>query len=373
MEEVRIYTKRWPGDGALRVIKIEGFLDTTTSQSLAKRLDELLDQEIYRIVIDLEAVDYISSPGWGILVGDIRRIRESGGDLKLAQMKPEVYEIYALLGLDSFIESYGSVEEACAQFAELPLAIEQPIEPEAVLAQESESVSQTETEETDVEEEKPEVAVERPAPEEPLTLAEMIREIVEEHPDFNTWKVKRELDSERYNYTKASWFKVYRGLRHFRRGLIAAEQRRLEIQEKRLQEMRDDFDVERRLWEAERRLKLQKDELEKERLELEAMKREFLKEREAFRQEMGKRHSGYAYSGGIEKARRAKWMTEILTIVRRNPEYGAKRISGVLEAEHMVSRSPSTIYAKLRRANLNTREKRVEFAEGEREDAEVQS
>lgn len=373
MEDVKIYTRRWAADGTLRVIRIEGFLDSTTSQSLAKRLDELLERGVYRIVIDLEAVDYISSPGWGILVGDIRRIRENGGDLKLAQMKPEVYEIYALLGLDSFIESYGSVEEACDQFAELPLAIEQPIEPEPVLDETPEPASAPVVVEADSKEEKPEVAEEPPAPKKTHTLSEMILEIVEEHPDFNTWKVKRELDSGRYNYTKASWFNVYRELRHLRKGFQMAEQRRLEIEEKRLQEMRDDFDVERRLWEAERRIKLQKDELEREKLELEAMRKELEEKMEALRQETRKKEVQFEYPGGFEKARQAKWMSEILDIVRRYPEYGAKKIADVLEADHLVSRSTSTIYTKLRRAGLNTREKRLTFVEGEREDGEIQS
>ncbi len=373
MEDVKIYTRRWAADGTLRIIRIEGFLDTTTSQSLAKRLDGLLEREVYKIVIDLEAVDYISSPGWGILVGDIRRIRENGGDLKLARMKPEVYEIYALLGLDSFIESYGSVEEACDQFAELPLAIEQPIEPEPVVEEKPERSSAPVVVEVASREEKPEVVEEPPPPEKTLTLSEMILEIVEEHPDFNTWKVKRELDSERYNYTKASWFKVYRELRRLRRDYRTAEQRRLEIQEKRLQEMRDDFDVERRLWEAERRIKLQKDELEREKMKLEAMRMELEEKVEMLRREAGKREVQLEYSGGFEKARRAKWMSEILNIVRRYPDYGAKRIADVLEADHLVSRSASTIYSKLRRAGLNTRQKRLMFVEGEREDGEIQS
>ena len=74
----------------------------------------------------------------------------------------------------------------------------------------------------------------------------------------------------------------------------------------------------------------------------------------------------------LERAKRAKLMKEILEIVRKHPEYGAKRISDVLERFHYVSRSPSTIYAKLKRADLNTREKRVRYAEGELKDAEVQ-
>ena len=219
MEEVKIYSRTWETDGTLRVIRIEGFLDTTTSQHLAKRLDMLLEEEVYKIVIDLEAVDYISSPGWGILVGDIRRIRENSGDLKLARMKPEVYEIYTLLGLDSFIESYDSVEEACSKFAELPLVIEQPIETKATEEEEVRTPVSVERVEPkrqaapiQAEKEPPEKEVPKAVPpvEKKLTLTEMVQEIAEEHPSYNTWKVKKELDTERYDFTKVSWFKVYR-------------------------------------------------------------------------------------------------------------------------------------------------------------------
>lgn len=383
MEEVKIFATPWEADGTVQIIRIEGFLDTTTSQNLAKKLDELIEHEIYKIVIDLEAVDYISSPGWGILVGDIRRIRENGGDLKLARMKPEVYEIYTLLGLDSFIESYDSVEEACTKFAELPLVIEQPIEtetPEEVVEatppEPKEAVRAVETPK------KPEVVKPVEVSEEPekvtppvarkLSLTEMIQEIVEEHPTYNTWQVKRELDTERYDFTKVSWFKVYRELRRLRSRHLLVEERRLTLERKRIEEMRKDFSVERRLWEAERRLRLQKDEIENERRKLERERQEFEREKERFREEMRRREVDLKEAIKIERARQAKLMSEILDIVREHPEYGSKRISEVLQLHHFISRSPSTIYAKLRRADLNTKEKRLKFSKGAIKDAKVQ-
>ncbi len=374
MEEVKIYSRPWETDGSVQIIRIEGFLDTTTSRSLAKKLDELIDQEAYKIVIDLEAVDYISSPGWGIMVGDIRRIRENGGDLKLARLKPEVYEIYTLLGLDSFIESYDSVEEACARFAELPLAIEQPIEANLPEEEIAESVGPEESKELMETVEVREISeVVSPVAKRRLSLIEMVQEIIEEHPTYNTWKVKRELDTERYNYTRASWFKVYRELRRLRTRHLLAEERRLKIERNRIEEMRTDFDAERRLWEMERKLKIQKDELEREKRKLEGIREEFEKDREKFREEMRHAKAELRKTIRIEKARQAKLMSEIQKIVRAHPEYGAKRISEALQTDYFVSRSPSTIYSKLKRADLNTKEKRLRFIEGEMEDAEVQS
>lgn len=382
MEEMKIYTRPWETDGTVRIIRIEGFLDTTTSQSLAKRLEELLGQEVYKIIIDLEAVDYISSPGWGILVGDIRRIRENGGDLKLARMKPEVYEIYTLLGLDSFIESYDSVREACERFAELPLVIEQPIGTETSEEEAMEPVLPTQEAEESAKvaevQRVPDSEIQRapetvtPPVKRKLSLSDMIREIIEEYPTYNTWQVKRELDTERYDFTRASWFKIYRELRRFRSRHLLAEERKLTIERRRMDEMRKDFQVERRLWEAERRLKLQKDEIEKERHQLERAKEEVEKEREKFREEMQHREAELKNMIRLEKARQAKLMDEILHIVKEHPEYGPNRISEILRTSHLILRSPSTIYAKLKKADLNTKEKRMRFLEGELKDAEIQ-
>jgi anti-sigma B factor antagonist len=389
MEEMKIYTTPWETDGTVRIIRIEGFLDTTTSQSLARRLEELLEQEVYRIIIDLEAVDYISSPGWGILVGDIRRIRENGGDLKLARMKPEVYEIYTLLGLDSFIESYDSVKEACERFAELPLVIEQPIETEVPESEVEEPRPTPEHKELvktpefrrapDTEAQRIEEApipeageAETPPVKRKLSLSDMIREIVEEYPTYNTWQVKRELDTERYDFTRASWFKIYRELRRLRSRHLLAEERKLTMERRRMEEMRKDFQVERRLWEAERRLKLQKDELADERRELERLKEEMEAERRKFREETRRTEAELKDLIRHERALQAKLMNEILRIVREHPEYGPGRISEALRTSHLILRSPSTVYAKLRKADLNTKEKRLRFAEGELKDAEIQ-
>ena len=146
----------------------------------------------------------------------------------------------------------------------------------------------------------------------------------------------------------------------------------MKIERRRISEMRDDFDVERRLWDAERKIKLQKDELEEEKIQLQKMKAELEEERERFREEMGRREVELKEAVKLERAKRAKLMKEILDIVRKHPEYGAKRISDTLQQLHFVSRNPSTIYAKLKRADLNTREKRSRYAEGEMKNAEAQ-
>jgi len=64
----------------------------------------------------LSGVNYISSAGWGIFIGEIKRIRSHGGDLKLSGMVGDVHEVFQLLEFHSILESYPTTQEAIGAF-----------------------------------------------------------------------------------------------------------------------------------------------------------------------------------------------------------------------------------------------------------------
>ena len=99
------------------VVKVGGYLDTTTARDLETALNGLLDKNSYKIVLDLSGVTYISSAGWGIFIGEIKEIRNHGGDLKLAAMIGDVFEVFQLLEFQSILEAYPSIQEARDAFA----------------------------------------------------------------------------------------------------------------------------------------------------------------------------------------------------------------------------------------------------------------
>ncbi|MDH3217051.1 MAG: STAS domain-containing protein [Candidatus Krumholzibacteria bacterium] len=99
------------------VIKISGYIDTTTARELESALANLLAKGNYKIVLDLSGVTYISSAGWGIFIGEIKEIRNHGGDLKLAAMVGDVFEVFQLLEFQSILEAYPSTQDAREAFA----------------------------------------------------------------------------------------------------------------------------------------------------------------------------------------------------------------------------------------------------------------
>jgi anti-sigma B factor antagonist len=116
MEGIQVSVEKAGYQGDISIIKVGGYIDTTTSSELERALDALLKAGVFRIVIDLGNVDYISSAGWGIFISEIKGIRERGGDLKLVKMIPDVYEVFELLEFHYILKAYDTVQQAIQDF-----------------------------------------------------------------------------------------------------------------------------------------------------------------------------------------------------------------------------------------------------------------
>ena len=115
--KISVETTQIPGlDTEITIIRVDGVIDTMTATELEKVTNSLLNQKRYNIVVDLGGVDYISSAGWGIFISNIREIRLNKGDIKLARMIPNVYEIFELLEFDSILKAFDNIEKAKNDF-----------------------------------------------------------------------------------------------------------------------------------------------------------------------------------------------------------------------------------------------------------------
>jgi len=208
MEGIQVSTEIAGSRNHISIIKVGGYIDTTTSSELERALDSLLKQGRFFIIVDLGNVDYISSAGWGIFISEIKSIRENGGDLKLVRMVPDVYEIFELLEFHHILDVYDTVDEAVNKFEmlqaagkgvakEITLPKEEPAPVEAA-RQESPQPAQ----DMEVVDESKEV---NPAD---MMIEEQLKLIVKENPFFGAFKIKKELNSARFGFTKIGWFQV---------------------------------------------------------------------------------------------------------------------------------------------------------------------
>jgi anti-sigma B factor antagonist len=183
------------------LIKVGGYVDTTTSQELDRTIEELLKKDVIRFVIDLEDVDYISSAGWGIFISEIKSIRRKGGDIKLVKMAPDVFEVFELLEFHRILKSYHTVDDALFDFKEnvktaeiQENTVETPVKPiidDITIQSDKES----------------------PADDSTLSLEDRIRKIVSENPEFGIRDIQRKLITDRYGNLNIGFMRVYMLLR----------------------------------------------------------------------------------------------------------------------------------------------------------------
>jgi anti-sigma B factor antagonist len=96
----------------ITLLSARGFIDTTTAPEFERTFQTVLGEKKFNIIIDLKDVSYISSAGWGIFVGEIKRIRNQKGNLFLVAMTPEVTDAYELLQFGTIIKSFPNLQEA---------------------------------------------------------------------------------------------------------------------------------------------------------------------------------------------------------------------------------------------------------------------
>ncbi len=208
MEGIQVSTEVAGSRNHISIIKVGGYIDTTTASELERALDSLLKQGRFNIIVDLGNVDYISSAGWGIFISEIKSIRENGGDLKLVRMVPDVYEIFELLEFHHILDVYDSIDEAINKFEMVESgepAAKQPkpqTKPEPSPTTASEPDKHTAAQQAVEKQEEPTVDLAN------LSLEDKIKEIVKEDPSLGAYGIKKRLNTEKYGFTKVGWFKV---------------------------------------------------------------------------------------------------------------------------------------------------------------------
>ena len=96
MEIFRVEMER----GAVPCLRLIGELDAGNIDAFRAAIVGVSDGGTERVILDLGELDFIDSTGLGGLVGALRRFREMGGDVTLANVRPRVAKLLELTGLD---------------------------------------------------------------------------------------------------------------------------------------------------------------------------------------------------------------------------------------------------------------------------------
>lgn len=100
----------------VQLFEVSGRVDSTNASELGLAMDRAADDGRNHIVLDLGGVEYMSSAGLREMVRVLKRVKRSGGDLRIANPSERVREVLELAGLDTIFEIYPTQVEAVGSF-----------------------------------------------------------------------------------------------------------------------------------------------------------------------------------------------------------------------------------------------------------------
>lgn len=100
----------------VQVLDLRGELDAHTASELEAAIQKCQVEDRYRIIVNGQDLQYISSAGLGVFMAYIEEIREKSGDIKIAALQPKVFNVFDLLGFPMLFDVVETEEEAVARF-----------------------------------------------------------------------------------------------------------------------------------------------------------------------------------------------------------------------------------------------------------------
>ena len=102
--------------GGVVVVTVDGQLIVGNRQEIKQKVLDALEAGERKFLIDFTKTGYIDSSGLGVLVSLSKKIRDEGGDLRLAGLNEDLKTLFELTKLDTLFAISDSSSEALAAF-----------------------------------------------------------------------------------------------------------------------------------------------------------------------------------------------------------------------------------------------------------------
>ena len=104
------------GDDAY-VIALSGEVDLYTAPEFKAQLLDVIGKGAKQVIVDFTDTTFIDSTTLGVLVGGVKRLRTSDGELSLVCSDRNITKIFEITGLDRVFAIYPTRNEAVEQIA----------------------------------------------------------------------------------------------------------------------------------------------------------------------------------------------------------------------------------------------------------------
>jgi anti-sigma B factor antagonist len=104
------------GSGGVTVVQVDGQLIVGNRHELKDLIQAALDSGERKLLVDFSRTGYIDSSGLGALVSVSKRVREAGGELRLAGLNDDLRSLFELTKLDTLFTISETPEQALVGF-----------------------------------------------------------------------------------------------------------------------------------------------------------------------------------------------------------------------------------------------------------------
>jgi anti-sigma B factor antagonist len=100
----------------IRILIFAGSLDTNTSRDAESKINDLIDNGAQKLLVNFEKLSFISSAGLRVLLATAKKLKGTGGELRICALNPTVEEVLDITGFGSVLIASKTEEEALALF-----------------------------------------------------------------------------------------------------------------------------------------------------------------------------------------------------------------------------------------------------------------
>jgi anti-sigma B factor antagonist len=102
--------------GGINIFKLNGRLDSNTSQGFENKIFQAIDDGSKSMIIDFKDLDYISSAGLRVILKATKALKREEGKMMLCDMQDYVKEVFEIAGFDSFLPIVSTMDDALQAF-----------------------------------------------------------------------------------------------------------------------------------------------------------------------------------------------------------------------------------------------------------------
>ena len=105
-------------DGVTRIEFVDrNILDEANIQQIGEEIGRIIDEQPQpKILISFDNVDHLSSAALGTLITINNKIRGKDGQLRLANIDQQIYEVFVITKLNKLFQIHEATDQAMASF-----------------------------------------------------------------------------------------------------------------------------------------------------------------------------------------------------------------------------------------------------------------